>query len=221
MIIGLAAGHNGRIGAIAFTPLIMTGIHLAFTGKRLLGFGVTSVAMALHLRENHVQITYYFLLIVLLYGLIQLIDAARNKTIPDLLKNVGILAAAVIIAAGTSFGQFWALKEYSAHSTRGTSELSNGAATADGSSGMTREYAFEFSNGILEPFTLMIPNFYGGASSNFLVMDRNSEVFRALAGSGNEQMANQLASFTGAYWGEQRLAAPYYAGAIIVFLFVV
>lgn len=221
MIIGLAAGHNGRIGAIAFTPLIMTGIHLAFTGKRLLGFGVTTVAMALHLRENHVQITYYFLLIVLLYGLIQLIDAARNKTIPDLLKNVGILAAAVIIAAGTSFGQFWALKEYSAHSTRGKSELSNGAATADGSSGMTREYAFEFSNGILEPFTLMIPNFYGGASSNFLVMDRNSEVFRALAGSGNEQMANQLASFTGAYWGEQRLAAPYYAGAIIVFLFVV
>ena len=67
MIIGLAAGHNGRIGAIAFMPLIMAGIHLVFTGRRALGFGVTAVAMALHLRENHVQMTYYLLLIVLIY----------------------------------------------------------------------------------------------------------------------------------------------------------
>src|SRR5688500_5706961 len=85
MIVGLAAGHNGRIGAIAFMPLVMGGIHLTFTGKRILGFGVTAAAMALHLRENHVQMTYYLLLIVLVYGLISLIEAIKNKTIPDLL----------------------------------------------------------------------------------------------------------------------------------------
>jgi len=222
MIVGLAAGHNGRIGAIAFLPLIMAGIHLSFTGRRVLGFGVTTAAMALHLRENHVQMTYYFLLIVLVYGLIRLIEAVKNKTLPDLLKVVGLLFAAVLIAAGTFFGQFWALKEYNTYSTRGKSDLASPAAdkTQDGAMGMTKEYAFEFSNGILEPFTLMIPNFYGGSSGNFLVYDRESEVYQALARAGDPQTANRLANFTRAYWGDQRLAVPYYAGAVIVFLFV-
>lgn len=221
LIIGLIAGHNGRVGAIAFMPLVMAGIHLAFTGRRILGLGVTAAGMALHLRENHVQITYYFLLIVLVYGLIRLIEAIREKRVADLLKTVGVLAIAVLLAAGTFFGQFWALKEYSEHSTRGQSEL---IAASDSisvnESGMTRTYAFEFSNGILEPFTLLIPNFYGGSSANFLVAERDSEVYQALVRSGDQQTANQLANFTGAYWGDQRLASPYYAGAIVVFLFV-
>lgn len=219
MIVGLAAGHNGRIGAIAFMPLIMAGIHLSFTGKRILGMGVTAAAMALHLRENHVQITYYFLLIVLIYGLIRLIEAIKTRTVPELVKTVAMLAIAVLLGAGTFFGQFWALKEYSENSTRGKSELAAASEASAGSSGMTRLYAFEFSNGIFEPFTLMIPNFYGGSSGNFLVSDRDSEVYQALARSGDQQTVNQLANFTGAYWGEQRLAAPYYAGAIVVFLF--
>ncbi len=222
MIIGLAAGHNGRIGAIAFMPLVIAGIHLAFTGRRILGFGVTAAAMALHLRENHVQMTYYLLLIILVYGLLRLLEAIRLKTVPELLKTVGVLAVAVIIGAGTFFGQFWALKEYSAHSTRGKSELVTAPSGENATgTGMTREYAFEFSNGILEPFTLMIPNFYGGSSGNFLFLDRNSEVYKAIVRSGNQQSMNQLANFTGAYWGEQRLASPYYAGAVIVFLFVI
>lgn len=220
IIIGLAAGHNGRIGAIAFMPLIMAGIHLAFTRNRILGAGVTAAAMALHLRENHVQMTYYLLLIVLIYGLILLIEAIKTRGLPSLMKTVGALAVAVILGAGTFFGQFWALKEYSEHSTRGKSELSGSLAAGNGSSGMTREYAFEFSNGIAEPLTLLIPNFYGGSSGNFLVSDQKSEVYKALARSGDQQTANQLVNFTRAYWGDQRLAAPYYAGAIIVFLFV-
>jgi len=222
MIVGLMAGHNGRIGAIAFMPLVMAGIHLAFSGRRLLGFGITTAGMALQLRENHVQITYYLLLIVLGYGVMRLIEAIRDKKIPGLFKTVGVLFIAVIIAAGTFFGQFWALKEYSEHSTRGKSELipANNADAAN-ESGMTRQYAFEFSNGILEPLTLIIPNFYGGSSGNFLVSDRDSEVYKALMRSGDQQTANQLANFTGAYWGEQRLASPYYAGAIIAFLFAI
>ena len=222
MIVGLMAGHNGRIGAIAFMPLVMAGIHLAFTRRLVLGLGLTAAAMALHLRENHVQMTYYFLLIVLGYGIIRLIEAVRMKTVGAFFKTVALLTVAVLLGAGTFFGQFWALTEYSAHSTRGKSELV--AATDDdpaNESGMTREYAFEFSNGILEPLTLLIPNFYGGSSGNFLVSDRDSEVYKALVRSGDQQTANRLANFTGAYWGEQRLASPYYAGAIIVFLFAV
>jgi hypothetical protein len=224
IIIGLAAGHNGRVGAIAFMPLVMAGIHLAFSGKRVLGFGLTAAGMALHLRENHVQMTYYLLLIVLVYGIIRLIEAIKSKTLPNLLKTLGVLVLAVVLGFGTFVGQFWALKEYSAYSTRGKSDLAETAAGQQMdvayASGMSKEYAFEFSNGILEPVTLMIPNFYGGSSGNFLAYDRDSEVYQALMRSGDQQMINQLANFTGAYWGEQRLAAPYYAGAIIVFLFV-
>jgi hypothetical protein len=222
MIIGLAAGHNGRIGAIAFMPLIMAGIHLAFKGKRVLGFGLTAAGMALHLRENHVQMTYYLLLIVLIYGLVQLLEAVKNKTFPELLKTVSILIVAVLLGAGTFFGQFRAVKEYSDYSTRGKSDLapSTTSLKTDGSMGMTKEYAFEFSNGILEPLTLLIPNVYGGSSGNYLFLDRKSEVYKALARNGDQQTANQLAGYARAYWGDQRLASPYYAGAVIVFLFV-
>ncbi len=221
MIIGLGAGHNGRIGAIAFMPLVMAGIQLAFNGKRILGFGITAAGMALHLRENHVQMTYYLLLIVIIFGIVQLIEATKNKTLPELLKTVGILIIAVLLGAGTFFGQFWAIREYSAYSTRGKSDLATPHQPGnEDAAGMSKEYAFEFSNGILEPVTLMIPNVFGGSSGNFLITNQKSEVYQALVRSGDQKTANQLAQFTSAYWGDQRLASPYYAGAIIVFLFV-
>src|SRR5260370_23081786 len=81
MIIGLGAGHNARIGAIAFMPLVMAGIHLTFSGRRLIGFAVTMLGLALHLRENHLQITYYLVLIVIGYVAVQLIWAYREKRI--------------------------------------------------------------------------------------------------------------------------------------------
>lgn len=225
MIIGIMAGHNGRVGAIAFLPLVMAGIHLTFSGKRILGFGVTTAALALHLRENHVQMTYYFLLILVIYGIVRLIEDIKAKNVSSFLKNVALLIPAAIIAASTFFGQFWALTEYASHSIRGKSELETSALiSASEKTGLGREYAFEYSNGILEPFVLLIPNFYGGGSSNSLLQDRESETFRfvqQLANSGNEQLANQLVNYTVGYWGPQSNTAPYYAGAIIVFLFAI
>jgi Bacterial membrane protein YfhO len=221
MIIGLSAGHNARIGATALVPLVMAGIHLAFSGKRLLGFGVTAAALALHLRENHLQVTYYMIFIVLGYGLMQLIIAIRAKTIVDLAKNVAILIPAALLAAGTFFGQLWAVKEYTALSARGKAELTAPATTRAESTGVSSEYAFRYSNGIIEPMTIMVPNFYGGSSQDYLVQNRESETYKALAGAGNEQLANQLAQYSTPYWGDQPIAAPYYGGAIIAFLFVV
>lgn len=220
MIIGLSAGHNARIGAMAFMPLVMAGIHLAFSGKRILGFGVTAAGLALHLRENHLQVTYYLIFIVLGYGLMQLIVAIREKKVPELFKTLIILIPAAILAAGTYFGPLWAVSEYSAYSTRGKTELVM-PATANTGSGLNRDYVFHYSNGILEPFTMLIPNFYGGSSSTYFVRDQTSESYKALMNSGNQEAANQLAGYTGAYWGEQPFTAPYYAGAIVVFLFIV
>lgn len=222
MMIGMMAGHNGRVGAIAFLPLVMAGIHLAFSGKRVLGFGITTAALALHLRENHVQMTYYFLMIVVVYGIIRLVEAVREKRVPEFFKTVGILIPAGLIALGTFFGQFWALKEYEQYSTRGKSELNSPVFSK--TEGTTKDWAFEYSNGILEPMVMLIPNFYGGSSSSYLVSDRDSETFKALqnlANQGNEQAVNQLYQYTRAYWGPQFNTAPYYAGAIVVFLFAI
>lgn len=220
MMIGLAAGHNARIGSIAFMPLVVAGIHLVFTGKRWLGFGITALGMALHLRENHLQITYYLALIVAVYGLVALAELIREKRLIEFGKSIAILVPAVLIGAGTFFGPFWAITEYRMYSTRGPSELTAGQ-PGKSADGLSRTYAFEFSNAITEPMTLMIPNYYGGSSMNFLVQNEQSEVYQALVQSGNRDAANQLAPYTSAYWGPQRLSAPSYAGAIICFLFIV
>lgn len=221
MIVGLGAGHNGRIGAIASMPLVMAGIHLVFTGKRIPGFGLTTAGLALHLRENHLQITYYLLLIVIVYGLIRLIEAVRGKQSVGFFKNIALLISAALIASGTFFGQFWAITEYTQYSIRGPSELTQAGNNSD-AIGLSRDYAFAYKYGIWEPMTLLIPEFYGGSSANFFVQDQNSETYKALVRSGDNKLANELAQYTSAYWGPQSFtSAPYYAGAIVVFLFVI
>jgi len=220
IIIGLGAGHNARIGAIAFMPLIIAGIHLAFSDRRILGLGVTALGLTLHLRENHLQITYYTVLIVLVYGLVQLIYAIRARQIADFFKNIGVLIPAVLIAVGTFFGQFWAITEYTTYSIRGPSELIKKSTSKD-DNGLSKEYAFQYKYGVGESIALFIPNIYGGTSTNYFVQDPESESYKALAKSGDNETANQLAGYTSAYWGPQGFTGgSYYAGAIVCFLFI-
>lgn len=216
MIIGLSVGHNARIGAIAFMPLVMAGIHLAFTGKRVLGFGVTAAGLAFQLRENHLQITYYLILIVAVYGLVQLIIAFREKQLKEFFTSLAILIPAAVIASATFFGQFWAITEYTRYSIRGPSELAKAH-----SDGLTKAYAFVYNYGIWEPMTLLVPQFYGGSSMKAFVSDAKSESYKALSTAENNDLANRLANYTSEYWGPQSATiGPYYSGAIIVFLFV-
>jgi hypothetical protein len=224
MIIGLSAGHNARIGAIAFMPLVMAGIHIAFSGKRILGFGLTAMALALQLRENHLQITYYLVLIVLVYGAVQLVYYIRSKQLAEFLKTIGTLIPAAIIASGTFFGQFWAITEYTNYSIRGTSELVKPASKAkqESTDGLSKEYAFAYKYGVWESMALMIPDFYGGTSMKSFVQDQQSATYKALVNSGDNEVANQLANYSAAYWGPQgSTVGSYYGGAIIVFLFVI
>lgn len=221
LIIGLSAGHNARIGAIAFMPLVLAGIHLTFSAKKMLGFGVTAMALALHLRENHLQITYYLVLMVAVYGLVQIIYAFRAKQIADFFKTLGLLLPAVIIAVGTFFGQFWSITEYTRYSIRGPSELVKPNTKAQ-PNGLSKDYAFAYKYGVLESFVLMIPDFYGGSSAKSLVQDENSATYKALVNSGDNETANKLANYATAYWGPQDFTGgSYYAGAIVIFLFVV
>jgi hypothetical protein len=160
--------------------------------------------------------TYYLALIVFGYTVVQFIWAYNEKKIKDFFTNAVVLVPAAVLAAGTFFGQFWAIKEYEKYSIRGPSELSRPGAPA-GADGVSKTYAFEYSDQVGESMTLLVPNFYGGSSSTYFVGDQNSESYKALVNSGDNEMANQLASYTYSYWGEN--GAPYYAGAIIVFLF--
>ncbi len=218
MIIGVLAGHNARVGAIAFLPLVVAGIHLAFSRKLLLGCVVTAAGLALHLRENHLQMTYYLILLLVVYGIVQFIYAFRAKQISEFLKTVAILIPVAILSLGTFAGQFWAVNEYSRYSVRGPSELVNKTNNKI-SEGM--DNPFSYSYGISEPMTLIIPNFLGGSTSTYFVNDPKSKTYQALASSSDNEMANQLANYSAAYWGIQSLTSPYYAGAIIVFLFVI
>jgi len=220
LIIGLGAGHNARIGAIAFMPLVLAGIHTTFKRNLLLGAGVTAAALALELRENHLQITYYLLLMVLVYGLIMLIDAFKKGELKDFAIKLAVLVLAAIIAVGTFAGKFWTTIEYSKYSMRGPSEIAELNDKNENTTGLKKDYAFQYSNGILEPITLLIPNYFGGASSNYLIQDEDSEVRKALQRANDPKAANQLARYTSAYWGNQPITAPYYAGAAIIFLFV-
>lgn len=218
LIIGLAAGHSGRIGAIAFMPLVLAGIHLLFTKRLISGFAITSLGFALHLRENHVQITYYLAFLLVGYGIMQLVQHLREKRLRDFALATGLTIPAILLAIGTFLGPLWAVMEYSKVTIRGKSELTS--SVVDQKDGLTKEAAFDYSSGKTESLMLLFPNAVGGATSNYLVMDTQSKTYKALASSGDQQLANNLARYTSSYWGPQRFTSPYYAGAILVLLFI-
>jgi len=218
-IINIEAGHNSKGWAIAYMGLVMAGIHLAFTGKKMAGFILTALAMGLHLRVNHLQITYYLLFIVLIYGLVLLVIHFKNKQKPvEFFKTVAVLSVAVIIALGANFGRIWGVYQYGEYSTRGPSAL-----TTDPSekvSGLDRDYVFAWSNSPMETFTLLIPNFRGGASGQ--EVSRDSEIAKALRKNNiPEAQISQFIKRVNTYWGPLPFTSgPIYAGAIICFLFI-
>lgn len=218
MIIGLVAGHNARIGAIAYIPLVVAGVHLAFQNRRWLGVGLTTAALSMQLRINHLQITYYLLLILMVYGLIFLVVNWKKGTIREFGINLGLLSIGALIAVASMTGKFWSTYEYGKYSMRGKSELSS---TASGDSqGLAKDYAFQYSNGIFEPLVMFIPDFMGGSSSTLVISDPDSETMDALRRSNDQESADQLARYSRAYWGKQPATAPYYAGAVLGFLFI-
>ncbi|MEC7857923.1 MAG: hypothetical protein VX706_00845, partial [Bacteroidota bacterium] len=212
LIIGVAAGHNARIGTVALLPLIIGGVHLCITKNKNLGFIITAVALALQLRLNHLQITYYTLFILIFYGSSGLIYHYYKNKVKFYLNRVMVLIVAAILAIGTFYGEIWSILEYSNESIRGKSEITN-------TSGLDKDYAFQYSNGLFEPLTLFIPNILGGSSRQTL--DRDSNLGKALRKNNMStiQINNQLRNVP-TYWGDQPLTAPYFAGSISLFLLI-
>ncbi|WP_425392304.1 YfhO family protein [Ekhidna sp.] len=215
-VIGIMAGHNAKIAAVALIPLVLAGIHLTFTGKRWFGFGLTALALGLQIRTNHPQITYYLVIIVAAYGINTLIDVIKEKNFKSFSINAALMILAALLAVGANYGRLATTLEYSKYTIRGKSELKS---DQQSSSGLDREYAFRYSNGIAEPLFLFVPNIFGGSSQQEL--STKSAVADALkdAGYNRSQIAQQVQAIP-TYWGDQPLTAPYYAGTFTVLLFI-
>ncbi len=222
LIIILGVGHNAKAHAIAYMPLVLSGIFLTFQGKYLWGFLLLTVSMALELVANHFQMTYYLLLLVLIIGVVYLIDAFKKKLLPHYFKAVGIMCIAVFIALGLNATNILATKEYADTSTRGKTELTINAdgTPKDNKAGLDYDYITEYSYGRLESFNLFIPRFMGGSSSEAFPND--SKTVETLLGMGaSPQEANEILNQIPMYWGDQTfVGAPAYIGAIVIFLAV-
>lgn len=222
LIIILGVGHNAKAHAVAYMPLVLSGILLGFQRKYILSFVVTGLGMGLHLVANHFQMTYYLLLLVVCLGVVYLIQAIKEKTLPQFFKAIGITAVAVIFALGMNATNILATKEYADESTRGPSELtmSEDGVSRAGKSGLDYNYITEYSYGILESFNLLIPRLTGGGNSDAFPKDSHTLNFLVSQGVPKIQ-AEQFNKNAPTYWGDQPIvAAPAYVGAIVLFLAV-
>ena len=222
LIIILGVGHNSKAHAIAYMPLVLSGILLVFQKRYVLGFLLTTIAMGLELVANHFQMTYYLMFLVMVLGVAYLVDAFRKQMLSHYFKSIGILIAAVVLSIALNATNFLATQEYVKESKRSKSELTiNPDGTPkEETSGLDRDYITQFSYGIVETFNLFIPRFMGGGNSEDVGRDSATyEAYRKLGATTTQ--AAQEAKRAPMYWGKQPIVeAPAYVGAVILFLFV-
>jgi len=210
----IMAGHMTKAHAIAYVPMVVAAVLYTYRGRMLLGGVLTALAVALELYANHLQITYYLVLMLILIGLFQFIKDFKANNLTDFSKRSGILILAALLGSATAVTRLSTTMEYGTESTRGKSELTNNLDNK--TSGLDKDYATSWSYGVAETFTLLIPNFYGGASQGELTTD--SETYKAIKRAPN---AKQIIKQLPLYWGTQPFTSgPTYAGSIVMFLFI-
>lgn len=217
-LIILEAGHNSKAHAIGYMAPALAGIILAYRGKYFLGGVLTVFFLSLQIRAGHPQITYYLGLLVLILGIVELVNAFRSKKLVHFSKATGVLLLAATIAVLTHITNLWATYEYGQYSIRGKSELTT--EQENRTTGLDKDYATQWSYGIAETGTLIIPNFHGGAS--YTPLGTGSHIYKALIDNNiSARQAEQAVEAIPTYWGPQPFTSgPVYVGAIVVFLFV-
>jgi len=208
----LAAGHNTQAIALAYMAPTIGGIYYAYRYDAIKGALLTGFMLALQVTANHLQITYYAAIILLIFVIIEFIYSLKEKTFPAFLKTSVLLIIPVILAIGINFGNLNTIREYGKYSIRGKSDLQTEHKNI--SSGLDRDYIVDWSYGIDETMNLLIPNYKGGSSKPF---DKDSETVKALRKNNAGDAVNQVTK----YWGTQPMTeGPHYMGAIVIFLFV-
>ena len=209
----IAAGHIWKFVTLAYIPPTIAGMVLAYRGKYLSGGLLTAVFVALQIVSNHVQMSYYFLFVMLFMAVAFGVDAWQKKEMPQFLKATGVLLMAGILGVCINLSNLYHTYEYSKETMRGKSELVKPDSHNQTKSGLERDYITQWSYGIGETFSLLVPNVKGGASVPLAANEK-------AMGKANP-MYNSIYSQIGQYWGEQPgTSGPVYVGAFVMFLFV-
>lgn len=215
----ISAGHNSKAITIAYMAPLIGGVFMAFRRKKILGSLITALFLSLAIRANHVQILYYTLIILIFFAIVEFIYSIRNKEIKSYLQSAGLVFIAAIIAIGMNATSLLTTYEYSQYTMRGKS---NGL-TIDAQNsqhGLNKDYITQWSYGVDETMTLLIPDFKGGASAGYLSAD--SETGKKVGSFGVPNVEKFMKEMQlPLYWGTQPgTSGPVYLGAIIIFLFV-
>ena len=222
LIIILGVGHNAKAHAIAYMPLVLSGIILTFQKRYAIGFSLTAISSGLELVTNHPQMTYYLLILILILGISYLVQSIKSKEVSAFFKALAVLSLAAFLALGMNATNLLATSSYAKESTRSKSELTINfdGSVRDQSSGLDKAYITQFSYGILETFNLFIPRFMGGGNRENLGKD--SETYKAYRALGATPLQSLKESKQAPmYWGDQPIVeAPAYIGAVVIFLFV-
>ena len=209
----IAAGHIWKFITLAYIPPTIAGMVLCYRGKCLTGGLVTAFFVALQIMSYHVQMSYYFLFVMLFMAIAYGVKAFQEKALANYFKRTGILVVAGLLGVCINLSNLYHTYEYSKESMRGKSELVKENSANQTDSGLERDYITQWSYGIGETFSLLVPNVKGGASvplaANEKAMEKANPMYRSIY--------SQL----GQYWGEQPgTSGPVYVGALVMFLFV-
>ena len=216
-LIIIEAGHITKAYVIAYMPIVLAGMALLFRKKYLWGGLLFLLGVALSIYNGHIQITYYLVLLCLFIYLGYVVMQIKQKGIKELGIVTAIMAVCVVLAVLPNAKNMYTHWDLGQHSTRGPTELTTTTATGEKiSSGLDKDYAFQWSYGKMELLTLMIPNAYGGSSGGILGPD--SELYKEMKAQG-AQVGKEIQTYT--YWGDKIFTSgPMYFGAIVCFLFI-
>lgn len=230
LIVILGVGHNAKAHAIAYMPLVVAGVVMVFQKRYIVGGLLTMIAAALELSANHIQMTYYLFLLLLVIGIWFAIGIIKSKEYKHLGITIGIFIVAGLLAVGTNATNLLATSEYAKYSTRNDSELTfePDGSPKESTNAMTYDYITEYSYGIAESFDLIAPRLFGG-STGHEKLPEDSHIVEFLQTQQiaegqyiSKEQAMEIASGgLPTYWGDQPIvAAPAYIGAIVFFFFV-
>lgn len=213
-LIIIAAGHIWKVMALAYLPPMIAGIVLSYRGKYMWGLVVTAIFTAFEINANHAQMTYYYLFIILFMVIAFLVNAIREKKMPQFVKASLVCVIAAVIGIAINASNLYHTWQYQKESMRGKSELvSKTDPKNQTNSGLERDYITQWSYGIGETWTLLIPNAKGGASEPM--------INNAIVQEKGDPQYEQVYQSRGQYWGEQPgTSGPVYVGAFVLFLFI-
>jgi hypothetical protein len=209
----IAAGHIWKFITLAYIPPTIAGMVLAYKGKYIRGALLTAIFVAFQIMSNHVQMSYYFLFVMLFMVIAYGVSAYQKKELPKFFKATAIIAIAGILGVCVNLSNLYHTYEYSKETMRGKSELVKPNNDNQTKGGLERDYITQWSYGIGETFSLLVPNVKGGASVPLSANEKAMEKADSMYGG--------IYSQIGQYWGEQPgTSGPVYVGAFVMFLFV-